>query len=87
MGLKSRGEGDLLSPVTGIEGGTCRSFRSWVVLVVEDDKGESEDFLTLWPITEELGDASSGLAIRRPPRDCERLKSPFMIEVAWPCFY
>lgn len=28
---------------------------------------------------EELGDSSSGFAIRRPPRDWERLKSPSMI--------
>lgn len=26
----------------------------------------------------EAGDASSGLAMRKPPSDCERLKSPSM---------
>ena len=29
---------------------------------------------------EELGDASSGFAIRRPPRAWERFKSPFMVD-------
>lgn len=53
-------------------------------MVAEEDKGEKEDFLTLRPMIGELGDASSGLAIRRPPRDCDRLKSPFMIEIAVP---
>lgn len=30
---------------------------------------------------EEASTASSGLAIRKPPRACERLRSPFMVQL------
>lgn len=48
------------------------------VSVWEEDVGDSEGGVLLESALTGGTDSSSGLAIRRPPRDCDRLKSPFM---------
>ena len=81
LGLKSSGDGERLSPAGDIEGGSWSSDRPWDCnSVVEEDNGDRDCFLTLRPAMEELGDASSGFAILRPPRAWERFRSPFMVD-------
>ena len=52
------------------------------IRLVEGLVGESGEFDLTWLMVSsdrEFGDMASGLAMRKPPRDCDKLRSPSML--------
>lgn len=82
MGSKPKGEGDRMRPL-GDTGEIdcdidCCSVCAGAGLGEED--GDNERIWLMGSSLREDGEASSGLAIRSPPRDCDKFKSPFMMD-------
>ena len=72
-----------MKPLAGSDGG-CRLVRSspdrWLSICAAEC-GDSEGALAERPSLEDPGDKLSGLAIRRPPRDPARLRSPSIADL------
>ncbi len=81
-GSKPKGEGERLKPLEEV-GGSESGFDCCPVGVEArwaGAEGENECDRLIGSSFTEDGEASSGLAIRRPPRDCDKLRSPFMLD-------
>ena len=80
LGLKSRGDAARMKPLVGKDGGACELLCSSSPSATrcEAESGDNEGPLPMEFSLDEAGDALSGLAIRSPPRDWARLKSPSM---------
>ena len=78
LGLKSNGDRERKRPLAGNDGGCCDRKPESPLLTACGvlGIGETEDARFIGSSLTELGDTSSGLAIRKPPRDFDRLKSP-----------
>ena len=81
FGSNPNGEADRMKPLAGNEG-ACWPFCStpglWVALCAEES-GESEGAPPGKPSLDDPGDELSGFAIRRPPSDWARLRSPSIV--------
>ena len=79
VGSNPRGEEARSCPLDATSGNVGNlGFSVSFIAVWEEDVGDSEGGDLLESALTGVTDSSSGLAIRRPPRDCDRLKSPFM---------
>lgn len=82
FGSKSRGEGERRKP-SGEAGESECEFSSSSGCVgrgfVDGDGDNEGNWLTGSSLMDD-GEASSGLAIRSPPRDCDKLRSPFIAD-------
>lgn len=82
FGSKSKGEGERLKPLCEPGESEC-GFDRCSVGVEGRSAGVEGDNECSWLIGSSFtddGEASSGLAMRRPPRDWDKLKSPFMLD-------
>ena len=81
FGLKSSGEGDRTKPFAGKDGAMCEPCSPSMppVAAYDAESGDSECARLMESSLDEPGDALSGFAIRRPPKDWARLRSPSMV--------
>lgn len=78
LGLKSNGDGERRRPLAGNDGGCCERMPASLLLAACGvlSIGDTEDESFIASSLTEFGDTSSGLAIRKPPRDLDKLRSP-----------
>lgn len=81
LGLKSNGDGDLSWSFAGSDSGieVDDVFFNWLDEGGVTDTGEVDCTPSLPSSGWDLGERASGFAMRRPPRDCDRLKSPSIL--------
>lgn len=83
LGLKSNGDGDRTTPGVGSEGKSCKLCGSSAFSGAKTDRdsGDSEAARFKESSLDGGDDSASGFAIRRPPNDSERLRSPSILRL------
>jgi len=81
FGSKPSGDGDRISPLAGKVGarGDPRPSEAFLKPESDVDIGDTEAPRLIGSPGEEMGDISSGFAIRKPPRVWARFRSPSML--------
>ena len=81
FGSKPRGDAVRMKPLVGRDGNGREvwSSRMLPAVTLDDERGEREGSLLGTSLTEG-GEALSGLAIRSPPSDCARFRSPSILQ-------
>ena len=80
FGSKPKGDAVRIKPLVGREGNGWMDLSSWMPpnVTFDDERGDKEGSL-LGTSLSDGGEALSGFAIRRPPSDCARLRSPSIL--------
>lgn len=83
LGLKSKGDGDRTTPGVGSVGKSCKpcGFSPFSGGKSDLDGGDSEAERFKESSLDGGEDSTSGFAIRRPPNDSERLRSPSILRL------
>ena len=81
FGSKPRGDGDRMKPLAGRDGARWpdRSSSESPMAVCDPESGDTEGAPAGRPSLEDPGDEVSGFAMRSPPRDWARLRSPSIV--------